>query len=218
MSNADAAGNLAARSLRGGGRRVARDLEETNIGGMIESLGRGIAEAQLELDLKSVEIAQLMSGNEVRQPSPLHPEDRSRDRVVQAPRLAFGRNYRDPDDPDVNDTVPAEFSLLELGFTPTFYQFVETILEIKMSVSMSAETEIERHERHTTTRKKTTGFFRRKTTTHVTSVSSRFSAHFQYSVEGSSYVRTKLVPVPPPASLLEILTAAAERARGATSA
>ena len=33
------------------------------------------------------------------------------------------------------------YSLLELGFAPTFYQFVDTTLEIKMSVSMRLETE-----------------------------------------------------------------------------
>ncbi len=41
----------------------------------------------------------------------------------------------------------------------------------------------------------------------VSSVSASYSAKYQYSAEGSSLMRTKLVPVPPPAILEERIRA-----------
>lgn len=37
-----------------------------------------------------------------------------------------------------------KYSLLEPGFTPTFYQFVDTVIELKLSISMKTETASER--------------------------------------------------------------------------
>jgi len=193
---------MAQRRLREQSAATIGQLADTNIGQMIASLGTGIAQAQFELDSKSVQIAQLLSGNDVRVPSVADPTNRSKDEVFRAPKVPFGRWH---------DGTHAEFSLLELGFTPTFYQFVETDLEIKVSVSMHVDASFEQSRSSTTTtREKKTkiGFFKSKTTTktRVETVSSRFSAQFQYSVEASSLVRTKLVPIPPPAVLLDILS------------
>jgi hypothetical protein len=44
----------------------------------------------------------------------------------------------------------------------------------------------------------------------VTAVSAAFASKYQYSAEGSSLLRTKLVPVPPPAILQERMRRLAE--------
>jgi hypothetical protein len=80
------------------------------------------------------------------------------------------------------------YSLLELGFTPTFYQFVDTVLEIKVAFSMSSETSNGTGEQTV---------FRTKSTP----VDATYANRFQYPVEGSSVLRTKLVTVPPPGLL-----------------
>jgi hypothetical protein len=82
------------------------------------------------------------------------------------------------------------YSLLDLGFTPTFYQFVDTTLEIKVAFSMSAENT------------KTAGTEKQGTVkTKSTPVDATYANRFQYPVEGSSVLRTKLVTVPPPGVL-----------------
>jgi hypothetical protein len=103
-------------------------------------------------------------------------------------------------------------SLLELGFTPSFYQFVDTVVEIKVSVSMTREEtmSVERQESTTQTQRWTEGGFlgiggTQHTRTNTTTVSSQFASRFQYSAEGASVVRTKLVPVPPPAALASLV-------------
>ncbi len=129
---------------------IGSQLADLPITGLIVSLAKGIAQAQLELDETSMEIARMMSGVE------------DEDRVVVG-----GVSY----------------SLLELGLTPTFYHFSETTLEIKVSVSMTIHGKGAPGGRYAHM---------------VSAVDAGFASKFQYSVEGSSSVRTKLVPVPPP--------------------
>ncbi|MFO1368497.1 MAG: hypothetical protein U1F46_05825 [Marinagarivorans sp.] len=162
---------------------------------MIKTLGVSIAEAQYELDLVSMKIARLMAGYA---PDP-EPEDgkapppssSSPERTMLVP-LGDGKSY----------------SLLELGFTPTFYQFVDTLIEIKISISMSRETNFNTS---TTTVnanvKGSVGFFSASASMRVSTVSASYASKYQYSAEGSSLMRTKLVPVPAPALLEERIRA-----------
>jgi hypothetical protein len=126
---------------------------------MIASMGTGIAEAQRKLDEISFEITKMMSGTEAKY-------------RIRLSDSADARSY----------------SLLELGFAPTFYQFVDTVLEVKVAFSMSSETS-------------NTGSGRGKYQAKSTPVDATYSNRFQYPVEGSSVMRTKLVTVPPPGLL-----------------
>ncbi len=127
---------------------------------MIASMGTGIAEAQRKLDEISFEITKMMSGSD-----PKH-------------RIRLG------DRPNA-----ASYSLLELGFAPTFYQFVDTVLEIKVAFSMSAESP------------NASGGEPTKFHAKSTPVDATYANRFQYPVEGASVLRTKLVTVPPPGLL-----------------
>jgi len=110
---------------------------------------------------------------------------------------------------------PAKYTLLQAGLTPTFYQFTESLIEVKISISQrtevsselemgaefetSVETEAEAH----------AGFFLFGGSAKV-KTSSTFSSHvnytsaakYSYQAEGSSLLRTTLKPVPPPARLI----------------
>lgn len=151
---------------------------------MIQRLGVGVAEAQLQMDLVGLRIARLMAGYD-------EDEDDKKDGDgVKSPRylVKFGDGQ--------------SYSLLELGFTPTFYQFVDTVIELKMSIAMSTETKSEF--KKSTFSAKASGYavpFAVGGSVSSTSVSASFAAKYQYSAEGSSLMRTKLVPVPPPAVL-----------------
>jgi len=114
---------------------------------------------------------------------------------------------------DVAD--PVSYTLLQAGLTPTFYQFTESLIEVKISIShrtevsseleigaefeTSIETEAEAH----------AGFFLFGGSAKV-KTSSTFSSHvnytsatkYSYQAEGSSLLRTTLKPVPPPPRLL----------------
>ncbi|TCK08605.1 hypothetical protein [Marinobacterium mangrovicola] len=108
--------------------------------------------------------------------------------------------------------VPVRHSMMELGFTPTFYQFVDTIIEVKIAIKITREREYSR----TTSNKKTdkANAYKRKrsfwgtkrssgssSSVSTSQVDATYSSKYSYSAEGASILRTKIVPVPPPAVL-----------------
>ena len=163
---------------------VGQDLLQVPFPEMVKAMATGIAEAQLALDMTSLKIAKFMSGAADDKPNATKEEK------IQN-LVKFGGD---------------EYSLLELGFTPTFYQFVDTIIEIKMSISMSQE---ETKSVSKFDMDSEAGFHagigfmsvRGGASLRVSTVSASFASKYQYSAEGSSLMRTKLVPVPPPAIL-----------------
>lgn len=86
-----------------------------------------------------------------------------------------------------------DYSLMELGFTPTFYQFVDTVIEVKIDIHMTQQHDVKADTKIPVAR--------------VSTVTAHYSGSYNYSVEGSSLLRTKLVPVPPPAILEERIRA-----------
>lgn len=102
------------RSAGSEARAIAGAITSMRIDDLIFHLASGIAEGQGKLDDVCMEIAAFMG----------------------EPRIAFGKN------PITNE--PDMVSLLELGFSPNFYQFVDSILEVKVGITSTYE---ERHER-----------------------------------------------------------------------
>jgi hypothetical protein len=108
--------------------------------------------------------------------------------------------------------VPRRMSMMELGFTPTFYQFVDTIIEVKISIKYTQESSSSVSINRSTTNKSSRGvgggiakFFgspnAKKSSVSTSQVNATYSQKYSYSAEGSSLLRTKLVPIPPPAVL-----------------
>lgn len=91
-----------------------------------------------------------------------------------------------------------EYSLLALGFTPTFYAFTEATVEARLSFSMTESKE-----------------FGLKVGASVSggtpfvmvaaSVDVSYSRKFSVSSEGSSSIAARIVSLPPPEMLTEIL-------------
>lgn len=175
---------------------IGQQLLSVPFGDMVRSLGFAIADAQMALDQNSTKIAHMMSG--------VDPDSR----VFFAGR---------------------EYSLIELGFTPTFYQFVDTIIEVKMAITMTTSristnsrtrTSSDTTKRDLTekSKHKVRSFFfsadittskkvGERTVANTSTVDATYSNKYDYTVEGSSLIRTKLVPVPPPAVLEERIRA-----------
>jgi hypothetical protein len=182
---------------------IGQQLLDVPFPEMIKSMGLAIAEAQFELDRVGMRLAQMMSGKyQVEVPDPDDPE-----KVTVEEREAFvtfdGK----------------ELSLLELGFTPTFYQFVDTIIEVKVSLSMSYTREYKRTKSRSSV-SASGGFylFGGGLSARASSVSASYASKYQYSAEGSSLMRTKLVPVPPPQVLEERIRVVVDRERAAAQA
>jgi hypothetical protein len=153
--------------------QVGQELLNVPFPQLVQALGVGIAEAQFALDRVSIKIAQLMAGFKLDE-----QENIVRDETALI-KLKEGQ-------PGV--------SLLALGFTPTFYQFVETHIELKLAISMKTESEV-----NVGTSAKGTAWSPFGVVS--ASVNASYSQKYQYEASGSSEMRTKLVTVPAPAIL-----------------
>ncbi len=151
--------------------QVGRELLNAPFPELIRTLGVGIAEAQYALDRVSIKIAQLMAGFKLDENENLVPDETSMIKLKEG-------------DPGV--------SLLALGFTPTFYQFVETYIELRLAISMSTQQEI-----NVGTSVKAAAWSPFGVV--AASVNASYSQKYQYEASGSSEMRTKLVSVPAPA-------------------
>jgi len=164
---------------------IGQQLLDVPFGDMVASLGMAIAQAQCALDSNSIEILKMMGEAD----------------TVSLPTIKsmkYSGNELTVED-DVFST-----SMIGAGFQPTFYQFAETVIEVKMAISMSQETSSERKTKTTeTTNKKS--FWRTKSTARTTTVDATYSSKYNYSAEGSSLLRTRLVPVPPNAIIAQVI-------------
>lgn len=151
--------------------QIGKELLNVPFPQMVQSLGVGIAEAQFALDKVSIKIAQLMAGFKLDEQENLVRDETSLIKLKEG-------------QPGV--------SLLSLGFTPTFYQFVETHIELKIAITMTSESQVDLGT-------KASGRAWSPFGTVSASVNASYSQKYQYEASGSSEMRTKLVTVPIPA-------------------
>lgn len=117
------ADDLRSRGIATGG--TTRDESDLPFGDLVYLMAEGVAEAQTKLDLSTAELLAVLAETDV-------------DVVDQVTRRI------EADGSLTTDTAaPESRSLLELGFTPTRYQFSEATLEMGFDLSLTEEEETE---------------------------------------------------------------------------
>jgi len=223
---------------------IGQELLNVPMGDMIRQMALAIAEGQMKLDASSIEVAEMMGGlRVVHDDDGSRSFDDSRiffgyevmtveeaqayiaadDAITGGDPAALTAliNSQIPSGtaetakPKVLVRVPTRMSMLELGFSPTFYQFVDTIIEVRIAVRMSSEsqatTSISNRSQQNSVYGRGGGLLSslfgssRYSASSVTTsqVDASYANRYSYSAEGSSLLRTKLVPLPPPAMLDE---------------
>jgi hypothetical protein len=174
---------------------VGQDLLDTPFPEMVQNLAFAISKGQLALDRSSLETARLLARervavitemSEIIEPDPYTVTVAGQNITITGARVRFDR------------ATPTDMTLLQAGLFPTFYQFTESIIEVKMSISQKSSSTSELELGASLEIKAGWG-----------PVSVAFAAHvnyknsqtYSYSAEGSSLLRTTLKPVPPPARL-----------------
>lgn len=114
--------------------------------------------------------------------------------------------------PDLEIRMPTRMSMLELGFGPTFYQFVDTIIEVKIAIKITRErsythTRRDRSADVSSAASRKRSFFGTSNASSyernvaTSQVDATYSNKYSYSAEGASILRTKIMPVPLPTAL-----------------
>lgn len=160
---------------------IGQQLLDVPFSDMVANLGMAIANAQKSLDENSIEILKMMG----------------EDDTVSLPMVSVSYDSKKEKDGKTGiEVTDKEFktSMIGAGFQPTFYQFAETVIEVKIAISMNQEatSESTSHNESKETKKSW-----RKSRANVSTVDATYSSKYSYSAEGSSLLRTRLVPVPP---------------------
>lgn len=213
-------------------KNVAGAITSMGIDELISNLAVGIAKGQMQLDQVCMDIARFMGDAQV----------------------AFGKRPGS-EEPDL-------ISLIELGFTPNFYQFVDTILEVRVAVSSkfeetrqfdTSQTQLQQQEYAAQSQYEaqssnaysgggySAGFnwgwggysygansygyagsssasagssssIKSKNLA-LTTVDAKYASTYNYAVEASSLIKTKIVPVPPPEVFEETVRAKIQERR-----
>lgn len=152
---------------------VGQELLDVPFPEMIASMGQGIADAQNQLDMNSVEVAKTLAETEIE--------------VVPAITRTIGADG----EVQFDSADPIDVSLLQVGLFPTFYQFSESTIEVEMDIKTTTEreTSIDVSARA----RAGFGLWGGSIQTDVS-----HNRKFGKEVHGTSRLKTTMVPVPEP--------------------
>ncbi|MDY0266972.1 MAG: hypothetical protein RBQ94_04930 [Methanimicrococcus sp.] len=155
---------------------VGHELLNVPFGEMVTQVACAIAHAQSELDRESIEIMKIMGDKE------------------QAPVTLPHMRYKNGKFEDEDLTT----SMIGAGFQPTFYQFADTVIEVKMAITIGSGSEYEEKKKgEVKTTQTSSTWFRKKSVVTSTPIDATYTSKYSFNQEGSSLLRTRLVPVPP---------------------
>lgn len=175
---------------------VGQDLLDVPFPQMVQNLAFAIAKGQLALDQTSLATARQLAREKVSVISELSEviEPDPYDVVVGGDTIRVtGAKVR------FDQARPTDLTLIQAGLFPTFYQFTESVIEVKMSISQktSSSSELEAG-----ASLEVSGGFFGVSVAFASHVNYKTSNTYSYSAEGSSLLRTTLKPVPPPSRLI----------------
>src|SRR5574337_1855224 len=189
----------------------SEELSGAPLADLIHAVALAVADGQFQMDKASLRAAEFMSGRmplrDLDSGQLLTPEGQSSDvPTLVDTRVQFGYLYDDQGQRQTN-----RLSMMELGFVPTFYQFVDTVIDVKLTLRLHKQSTDSGSRPGTPAADQGAGGAgagrspQPKTETVITTapVDARYSSSYNFSAEMTSRVKTKLVPVPPPAILEE---------------
>ncbi len=159
---------------------------------MVLSLAQAIAKGQLALDQASLNTLKVLS----RTKFDYIPE--ITEVLTPRPFTTHGIEVTGVDVEAVS-SPPLSMTLLQAGIVPTFYQFTESVIEVKMSISSKTESHSEFEFGLETEASAGFLFASGSVSSHV---NFKTANTYSYSAEGSSLLRTTLKPTPPPSRMM----------------
>jgi hypothetical protein len=173
---------------------IGQELLDVPFAEMVRNLAFAIAEGQLALDRSAIETLQYLIDNKI----DVVPEITE---VIEpvTNQVPVGENTIPVTGAKVTATPsPAvSMNLLQAGLQPTFYQFTEAQLEVKISISVKRTEESQSSPQGANVPLKNV----LATRAFVSPVNFRTANTYSYTAEGSSVLRATLRPVPAPPRL-----------------
>lgn len=193
---------------------IGQELLDVPFPDMIYKMANAIAQGQRKLDKASLDTARALAKAKVKVIPDIYE-------IVEKKKLsdALEPGTSLPGDAGDTDTIAVrteaakavDMTLMQAGLLPTFYQFTESLIEVKISIShrSSSSREFEAGaEFEISTEAEAHGSLfgfggsASVSTTFASHVNYKSSSTYDFSAEGSSLLRTTLKPVPAPARII----------------
>jgi len=179
---------------------VGRDLLDVPFPQMIFSMANAIAKSQLALDKSSINTLTTLANTqfdwlpevtEVLYPKPITLEgpNAPKDPKTGLPIVVTGVGV------DLEVPKTSKLTLLQAGISPTFYQFTDSTISVKMSITSTTSSE---SSLDVGVDVSVSGGFLFESASISSHVNYHSANKYSYSVTGSSELSTTLKPVPPP--------------------
>jgi hypothetical protein len=176
-------------------RSVGRDLLDLPFAEMVRNLAFAIAEGQTALDLNSLETLKVLAATNVdviaEMTEIVEADERHVDVGGQSIPITGARIRASGTSMNMN--------MIQAGLLPTFYQFAEAALEVRLSITMRETEESESEQQRNLAGPSFLALGRSRA--FASSVDYRSANKYNYQAAGSSVLRATMRPVPPPSRL-----------------
>jgi len=182
---------------------IGQDLLDVPFGEMVRNLGLAIAEGQTAMDRNSLETLKELVATQVEIITDVTEVIEPVEREVTAggePITISGARVNASGVPPESRTI----NMLQAGLLPTFYQFTEASIEVKLSITMREDRAAQSTSQQGASEYASQGavwWGFGSSRAYASSVDYRTQNTYGYAATGSSVLRATLRPVPPPSRL-----------------
>ncbi|RZI97316.1 MAG: hypothetical protein EOP78_01390 [Variovorax sp.] len=171
---------------------IGQELLDVPIADMVRDLAAAVAEGQMSLDRASIDTLRFLASDA--NAIDLIPQVTEVIAPTATNLVVGGNNVTVPGVSVTQQPVaPVRTTLLQAGLLPTFYQFTEALIEVKISVTLKDTGSTQSESRP--------GFTKRRVLAFASPVNFRNASTYSHTSEGSSLLRVTMKPVPPPTRL-----------------
>jgi hypothetical protein len=193
---------------------IGQELLDVPFPDMIFKMANAIAQSQRRLDKSSLDTARALAKAKVKVIPDIYEiveKKKISDMLDAGSTLPAGAGDTDTIAVRTETAKAIDMTLMQAGLLPTFYQFTESLIEVKISIShrssSSREFEAGAEFEISTEAEAHGGLFgfgasASVSTTFASHVNYKSSSTYDYSAEGSSLLRTTLKPVPAPPRII----------------
>ena len=171
---------------------IGQELLDIPVADMVRDLASAVAEGQLALDRASIDTLKFLA--DTANAIDLIPQVTE---VIASAPSSVTVDGQAVTVPGVSVTqqpgAPVKTTLLQAGLLPTFYQFTEASIEVKLSVSLKESSATQTEGRP--------GFGGRGVMAFAAPVNFRNASTYSHTAEGASSLRVTMKPVPAPVRL-----------------
>jgi hypothetical protein len=172
---------------------IGQDLLDVPFADLVHSLALAIAEGQLELDRSAIRTLQFLidPNNSIDLVTEIIDVITPVSGAATVPGTGQVIPYTSAQVTS-SGAAPVKMTLFQAGLTPTFYQFTDASIEVKISITVRQESQAASSGE---------GRLQPPLRIHASPVDYRTSNTYSYAAQGSSVLKATLKPVPPPPRL-----------------